>query len=99
MCGKCHGLHMADSDLLFRSELTSGTSPTTGNCYVCHDGRNASAANIASGTVDSFALMSGHSIEASGADDLTVTCSSCHAAHGATSIFGCCRQGRQSERA
>ena len=85
MCGKCHGVHMTENDLLFRSEVTSGTLATTGNCYVCHDGRNASAANIASGTVDSFALTSGHSIEASGAGDLTVTCSSCHASHGATS--------------
>ncbi len=71
--------------MLFRAEVTTSTLATTGNCYVCHDGRNASAANIASGTVDSFALNSGHSIDATGAGDLTVTCSSCHASHGATS--------------
>ena len=84
-CGKCHAVHEGEGDLVYQSETATTSPGQTATCLVCHDGKRATAANVASGSVDSFALRSGHSIETSEAGDRTTACSSCHAVHVATS--------------
>jgi len=78
-CYKCHSVHAASSGMIFRAELATDAPFATAACIGCHDGRVASAANISSGTVDSFSLRSGHSLDAS--PSLTQSCSSCHETH------------------
>ncbi len=61
-CGQCHSVHEADTAQLFLWE-DKASGPAV-MCLTCHDGQNRDTANVASGTRDSFALKSGHTIEA-----------------------------------
>ena len=55
-------------------------------CLTCHDGKIASAGNIANGPKDSFALASGHALDTrASAGGLTNSCASCHDPHGSAS--------------
>jgi len=88
-CDKCHTSHEALDEvegnaLLFRTEVPTDAPGQSATCFVCHDGRSATAANVASGTMDSFALSSGHSIDESPSADSTAMCSSCHGVHRST---------------
>lgn len=79
-CRMCHAPHQAatQTSLMRQTDRAPGEISV---CYACHDGQGASS-NILSGPVNSFALTSGHTVEAaaSGAD-LTNLCSGCHNAH------------------
>jgi len=85
-CMKCHAIHEAEDRQLLRTEIATSSPAQTATCFVCHDGRSAIAANISTGTVDSFALNSGHSIETTVPGDSTTMCSSCHGMHRPTDV-------------
>jgi hypothetical protein len=81
-CAKCHAMHEAQSALLMRHGNQGGEpAAQIATCYACHSGRSATAANIASGTTDSFALPSGHKLGEDGESGLTEACLSCHGMH------------------
>jgi predicted CXXCH cytochrome family protein len=81
LCKVCHALHDAStSDGLLRQVQgdTAGQLPV---CYACHDGQGASS-NIKTGAENSFALVSGHTVEdLPTGGDLTNRCSGCHGVH------------------
>ncbi len=79
-CKLCHTPHAAaEEGKLMRQ--TGSTSGELAVCSACHDGQGASK-NIISGPENSFALASGHTVEASGSGgDLTDQCSGCHNPH------------------
>ncbi len=79
-CRMCHTPHQATTQVSLM-RVTSRTPGELSVCYACHDGQGAST-NILSGSVNSFALTSGHTVEAvdTGADP-TNLCSSCHNVH------------------
>lgn len=79
-CSMCHLPHVAASTRgLLRDAGES--PPETGVCYACHDASGASS-NIKTGAVNSFALTSGHTLEAAATDpDLTNSCAGCHSPH------------------
>lgn len=86
LCGNCHTLHQAESNrYLFSVTATASTSGELSACYSCHDGAGA-ATNIKTGSVNSFALASGHRVEnvtetVGTPFDLTNRCSGCHSPH------------------
>lgn len=81
-CLVCHSVHNAGTDTLMRQELSYGSSS---QCVSCHDGRVVGAANVASGTVDSFGLASGHSLGPSETGAMPIgDCSTCHQVHATT---------------
>ena len=85
-CASCHVPHQALAKPLLRTELATSTPGQVATCLTCHDGKIASAGNIASGSKDSFALASGHALDATGSvGGLTRTCASCHDSHGSAS--------------
>jgi hypothetical protein len=82
-CGLCHAVHDASGDggLIFRSEI--GRDSVSDVCRACHDGLVPGAANVTTGTVDSFSLPSGHTVDASSTGSAAITgCASCHQVHG-----------------
>ena len=79
-CALCHTPHYAGR-FLNRPELSTTSSEPTALCVPCHDGRVASAANITSGTANSFSLASGHVLPGADSSSLVQNCSSCHFAH------------------
>jgi hypothetical protein len=82
-CELCHSVHDSSGSggLIFRDEI-SRTS-TSKVCLACHNGVEPGAANIATGTVDSFALHGGHTIDASSTGPAAIkSCASCHLVHG-----------------
>jgi predicted CXXCH cytochrome family protein len=82
-CASCHISHSAQASPLMRTEISTSTPGQTATCLTCHDGKIASAGNIASGPRDSFGLASGHALDTSAsAGGLTNTCASCHDPHG-----------------
>lgn len=79
-CSWCHVPHQAAAELGLRE-----TGDTLGGelsiCYTCHDG-GSDAADVASGSPDSFSMASGHTLEQTAtAADLTNNCSGCHSLH------------------
>ena len=82
-CGQCHSVHEADSAQLFLWE-DKAAGPAV-MCLTCHNGQNRDTANVASGTRDSFALNSGHTIEATVTRPASVVgCETCHLPHGSS---------------
>ena len=79
-CPMCHTPHYAGR-FLNRPELSTTSSEPTALCVPCHDGRVSSAANITSGTANSFSLASGHMLPGADSSSLVKNCSSCHLAH------------------
>ena len=85
-CASCHVPHQALASPLLRTEVATTTPGQAATCLTCHDGKIASAANVANGLKDSFALASGHALDAAGVGGgLTNTCASCHDAHASPS--------------
>ncbi|HEY5539839.1 MAG TPA: cytochrome c3 family protein, partial [Coriobacteriia bacterium] len=81
-CPLCHTEHQAAlTGTLARQELATSSPDPSGICYQCHDGRVASAANITTGSVDSFSLPSGHQLGGRQSGSLVATCESCHEVH------------------
>ena len=81
-CMLCHNNHSCvdTSGLLFRWEIESSGSRSM--CLSCHSGRVSNAANVASGTSDSFGLVSGHTLDASSTGRAAITgCATCHERH------------------
>ncbi|MDO8963111.1 MAG: cytochrome c3 family protein, partial [Coriobacteriia bacterium] len=82
LCQGCHANHQS----LTRKGILRVATADQGElsvCYSCHDG-TASSTNIKSGSGDSFALSSGHTVEAldtTSTSDLVNTCSDCHSPH------------------
>ncbi len=64
-CASCHVPHQALASPLMRTEVATDTPGQSATCLTCHDGKIASAGNVASGAKDSFALASGHSLDTS----------------------------------
>ena len=80
LCKMCHDTHEAATDANILRD-TGATPGEIGICYACHDGSGAST-NIKTGSENSFALASGHAVEASDTGgDLTNACSGCHNPH------------------
>lgn len=80
-CGMCHVPHVSQATFLGRDELATSSPDPTSLCVPCHDGRVTSAANVTSGTANSFSLPSGHTLAGSSSDSLVRNCSSCHIPH------------------
>ena len=82
-CAACHSAHTASSSAaLLLQNVTSNDYSVV--CLTCHDGSDASTANIATGSVDSFGLKSGHSLNASSTGSVSLNgCSTCHDTHAA----------------
>ena len=82
-CAACHSVHAATGPLLLRSDTPGGV--VTGVCLRCHDGSDSTASNIASGSVDSFGLPSGHALGGVGAGTARIAgCETCHDSHAAS---------------
>jgi hypothetical protein len=82
-CANCHVPHDAQSSPLLRTEVATDAPGQSATCLTCHGGTIELAGNVATGTQDSFALASGHSLDTSvSAGGLTSDCSSCHNPHG-----------------
>ena len=64
-CNSCHVPHQALASPLMRTEVATDTPGQSATCLTCHDGKIASAGNVASGAKDSFALASGHALDTS----------------------------------
>jgi predicted CXXCH cytochrome family protein len=80
LCKMCHDTHEAATDTNILRD-TGATPGEVGICYACHDGSGAGT-NIKTGSENSFALASGHAVEAAiTGGDLTNACSSCHNPH------------------
>ena len=85
-CNGCHVPHEALASPLMRTEIPTDAPGQTSTCFTCHDGKIATAGNVASGAKDSFALASGHSLDTSvSAGGLTGACASCHDPHATSS--------------
>ena len=85
-CASCHVPHQALAAPLMRTEVSTDSPGQSATCLTCHDGKIASAGNVASGARDSFALASGHALDTSAAaGGLTSKCSSCHDPHATAS--------------
>ncbi|MEI8081648.1 MAG: cytochrome c3 family protein, partial [Actinomycetes bacterium] len=81
-CASCHVPHSAQASPLMRTEISTDTPGQEATCLTCHDGKIATAGNIADGTKDSFALASGHALDTTiSAGGLTNNCASCHDPH------------------
>ncbi len=81
-CAACHSAHTATAQPLLRHVSADGTAANV--CFVCHNGTNADAANVVTGTPDSFALASGHSLtEPTPGTAKIEGCATCHFTHGA----------------
>jgi predicted CXXCH cytochrome family protein len=79
-CAWCHAPHTASPEQGVVLKYVGSGTRETDVCYECHDG--SPATDIKSGSEDSFALSSGHSLESTpSSGDLTKQCSSCHAQH------------------
>lgn len=82
-CQVCHRPHNAAAPVLI-SAVSTGDPAPTGACYICHDG-TAALTNVKTAPLNSFALASGHAMEAVAGTtvtpDLTDGCSSCHSPH------------------
>jgi predicted CXXCH cytochrome family protein len=82
-CAACHSAHAASSALLIRGFSTDGTPVNV--CLPCHDGTDPAAANVTSGSINSFSLSSGHSLAGSSAGSGQIEgCATCHETHGST---------------
>ncbi len=80
-CRLCHVSHAAESGVALLRE-DSVRVGQLGICYRCHDGSGAKA-DVANGPYDSFALASGHTLEAlADGGDQTNECGDCHHLHG-----------------
>ncbi len=80
-CAACHAAHTAISPRLIRHV---GTDPAfVSVCLACHDGTTPDAANVVSGTPDSFGLVSGHSLTVASPGTVKIEgCATCHDTHG-----------------
>ncbi len=88
-CEHCHSVHDADGNLLLdilRTDEASDTPDQSRACFRCHGGQSADSANVEDGSRDSFALASGHSVDASANAGLISACSSCHWVHGDSEV-------------
>ena len=82
-CAACHSIHGATEPMLLRTGVTVGDEGIV--CLGCHDGSDSAASNVASGSVDSFGLPSGHSLGADGAGSADISgCATCHDSHAAS---------------
>jgi len=81
-CECCHVPHQALAAPLLRTEIATSSPGQVATCMSCHDGKIASAGNVASGSRDTFGLWSGHALDTStSAGGLTNDCASCHDPH------------------
>ncbi len=81
-CAACHSIHGATAPMLLRAGAATDDAGIV--CLGCHDGSDSTASNIASGSVDSFGLPSGHLLGADGAGSADIGgCSTCHDSHAA----------------
>ena len=86
-CAACHSSHAAGAQPLLRRISVAGEPVNA--CVACHDGSDPEAANITTGTPDSFALASGHSLTEPTAGSAKIeACATCHNTHGAVETDG-----------
>ena len=85
-CAACHTGH--HDTVTVRPGLgVVADNESSSLCLGCHSAGGASGANIVSGSTDSFALSSGHSLVASATGSAQLTgCSACHDAHGSSAV-------------
>ncbi len=86
-CAACHSSHAAGAQPLLRRISVAGEPVNA--CVACHDGSDPEAANITTGTPDSFSLASGHSLTEPTAGSAKIEgCATCHYTHGSVADDG-----------
>lgn len=86
-CASCHSVHTARNAMLISRAGTDGEAVNV--CLTCHNGSDSTAANVETGSVDSFGLESGHTLVGGAAGGANVeTCGTCHDTHGAVEDDG-----------
>lgn len=81
-CAACHAPHTAQSPALLVRFSPDATGVAV--CLTCHDGSDPSAADVVSGTIDAFALTSGHTLTGGSLGGAHVeACDTCHDTHAA----------------
>ncbi len=82
-CVTCHSPHRAVGALLLK--IPESDAGLSGVCLSCHAGGDSSTSNVVTGTVDSFRMPSGHSLETETAGSAQISgCETCHYTHGSS---------------